>query len=442
MCADKNMLNSFDPEKSNSLSDEDQTLLKKRQQLLSPSYRLFYDNPLHLVKGEGVWLYDNQGNRYLDTYNNVVSVGHANPKVVEAIASQAAQLNTHTRYLHHGIVDYAEKLLATFPSPLSQVLFTCTGSEANDVALRVARFHTKGTGIIVTKLAYHGVTAAVSEVSPSLGESVPLHHGVRTVNAPDVYRNTPQQAEEQFLSEIKAAIKDMRRHGIKPAALLVDTLFTSDGIYSHPVGILAKAAELIQEAGGLFIADEVQAGFGRSGEQMWGFQRHNLVPDIVTMGKPMANGHPVAAVVAKPEILEAFGKESRYFNTFGGNPVSCAAAMATLEYIESENLLSRVSAVGERMRQGFNSLAQDFELIGDVRGAGSFVGVELVLDREQKTPAKAETGRFVNMMREQGVLLSATGTLGNVLKIRPPLVFEEEHVDILIDKARQVFSSL
>lgn len=442
MSKDKAMLNAFDPAAAGSLPAAERALIERRQRVLGTAYRLFYDNPLHIVRGEGVWLYDAAGERYLDAYNNVASVGHSHPRVVAAIAEQAAMLNTHTRYLHDGVVEYAERLVATFPSALSQAMFTCTGSEANDLALRIARSHTGASGVIVTELAYHGVTAAVAAVSPSLGKTVPLGVDVRAVSAPDTYRHDPATIGVWFAARVQEAIDDMLRHGIRPAALLVDTVFSSDGVYTDPAPFLAPAVEAIRAAGGLFIADEVQAGFARTGSCMWGFQRHGLVPDIVTMGKPMGNGHPIAGVVARPEIFERFGRDARYFNTFGGNPVSCAAALATLDVIQDEGLQANAARTGAYLRDKFREMARKHSWIGDVRGDGLFMGIELVKDQAAKTPATEETHRFVNLMREHRVLLSATGLRGNVLKLRPQLPFSLENADQLMQAADEVFAKL
>ncbi len=442
MSKDKAMLNAFDPAAAGSLPAAERALIERRQRVLGTAYRLFYDNPLHIVRGEGVWLYDAAGERYLDAYNNVASVGHSHPRVVAAIAEQAAMLNTHTRYLHDGVVEYAERLVATFPSALSQAMFTCTGSEANDLALRIARSHTGASGVIVTELAYHGVTAAVAAVSPSLGKTVPLGVDVRAVSAPDTYRHDPATIGVWFAARVQEAIDDMLRHGIRPAALLVDTVFSSDGVYTDPTPFLAPAVEAIRAAGGLFIADEVQAGFARTGSCMWGFQRHGLVPDIVTMGKPMGNGHPIAGVVARPEIFERFGRDARYFNTFGGNPVSCAAALATLDVIQDEGLQANAARTGAYLRDKFREMARKHSWIGNVRGDGLFMGIELVKDQAAKTPATEETHRFVNLMREHRVLLSATGLRGNVIKLRPQLPFSLENADQLMQAADEVFAKL
>lgn len=436
------MINAFDASAATNVAEQERALIARRERALGPAYRLFYANPVHLVRGEGVWLYDPDGKAYLDVYNNVACVGHCHPHVTAALSKQAATLNTHTRYLTDGIVDYAERLLSTFPKELSHVMFACTGSEANDLAYRAARTFTGGTGVIVTQLAYHGVTIAISEMSPSLGSGIELGSHVRTVPAPDLYRSGGKDVAETFAENVGKAIADMQAHGIRPAALLVDSIFASDGIYSDPAGFLAPAVDVIRKAGGVLIADEVQPGFGRTGEGMWGFARHGLIPEIVTMGKPMGNGHPMSAMVAQPHILEVFGERTRYFNTFGGNPVSCAAGMAVLEVIEQEGLIANAKDVGAYMRDGLRALAQRHELIGDVRGAGLFVGVELVKDRATLQPATAETSRLVNGLREKRVLISACGPGANVLKIRPPLVFSRANADIFLNAMDEVLTDI
>lgn len=437
---DQRMVNAFDPDTSGRLPQREQALIQRRQQSLGKAYRLFYEHPVHVVRGEGVWLYDPEGTPYLDVYNNVASVGHSHPRVVEAISRQAATLNTHTRYLNEVILDYAERLLETLPAETSQTMFTCTGSEANDLALRLAWNFTGGRGVIVTSHAYHGVTSSVAECSPAFGPNVPLGPHVHTVPPPDGYRYPEEEVGERFARNVQTAIEDLQRHGIQPAALLVDTLFTSDGVYADPPGFLAKAVEAIRAAGGVFIADEVQAGFARSGSHFWGFQRHGVTPDIVTMGKPMGNGHPIAGLAARPEIIDAFGSKVRYFNTFGGNPVSCAAGMAVLDVIREEGLQDNARETGAYLKAGFEALAQKHELIGDVRGAGFFLGVEMVTDRLRKTAATSETTHIVNALREHRILISATGPAGNILKVRPQLIFSKDNADRLLDALARVLS--
>jgi 4-aminobutyrate aminotransferase-like enzyme len=436
------MINAFDAGAANGLAAREQELVRRRTQSLGPSYRLFYQKPVHFVRGEGTWLYDAEGQAYLDAYNNVASVGHCHPHVVEAMTRQALQLNTHTRYLTDGIVDYAERLLQTFPAALDKVMFTCTGSEANDLAYRVACAHTGGTGFIVTELAYHGVTEVIARLSPSLGAGVTLGANVRTVPAPDTYRLDGQDVGAVFAAHVQAAVDDMLAHGITPAALLVDTIFSSDGVFAGAGGFLAPAVEVIRRAGGIFIADEVQPGFGRTGDAMWGFARHGVVPDLVTLGKPMGNGHPLAGLVGQSDILADFGEKVRYFNTYGGNPVSCAVGMAVLDVIENQGLQQNARVVGEQLRAGLRDLADHYPVIGDVRGAGLFIGAELVSDRASKMPAGAIATAVVNGMRERRVLISACGQGANILKIRPPLVFAAEQAEQFLDTLDSVLGEL
>jgi 4-aminobutyrate aminotransferase-like enzyme len=417
------MPNAFDPAAAGGLDADEAALVARRAKLLGPAYRLFYSHPLHVVGAEGVWLRGADGEAYLDAYNNVACVGHCHPRIVAAIAGQAAVLNIHTRYLTDLILDYAERLLATMPAEIGHVMFTCTGSEANDLALRLARAATGRTGIIVTENAYHGVTEALAGLSPSLG--VPLSGEARSVARPDPSDRTG----DGFAAGVKAAIDDLARSGLGPAALLVDTIFSSDGVLPDPPGFLAPAAEAIREAGGLLIADEVQPGFGRTGEAFWGFSRHGLVPDIVTMGKPMGNGHPVAAMAAKPALLEAFARNIRYFNTFGGNPVSCAAGMAVLDVIESEGLVENARRVGGGLKRAIEEMRSRRQAIAGVRGVGLYLGVDVV-DGDGR-PSRERAAAIVDAMRARRVLISATGKDGNVLKIRPPLVFQEEHAQVL-----------
>ncbi|WKA30990.1 aspartate aminotransferase family protein [Bradyrhizobium roseum] len=413
-------------------------MIARRSRLLGPAYRLFYDQPVQFIRGEGVWLYDTAGDRYLDAYNNVASVGHCHPRVVQAIARQAAVLNTHTRYLHETVLDFAEKLLATFPPEIGHVMFTCTGSEANDLALRVARTCTGGTGFIVTANAYHGVTSALAELSPALGLPLPEGSHVRLVPAPGSASN----AGQIFAGHVSDALADMKKHGIRPAALLVDTIFSSDGVFADPPGFLRPAVEAVRAEGALFIADEVQPGFGRCGGGMWGFARHGLVPDLVTMGKPMGNGHPVAGMAARPELLAEFGRRSRYFNTFGGNPVSAAAGIAVLDVIEAEALVQNAQRTGGYLTRLLMELQARHALIAEVRGAGLFVGVELRHGGPTGAPATAEAARIVNLLRERHVLISSAGPHANVLKIRPPLAFGAKHAEMLIETLDQALADV
>ena len=434
------MVNAYVPGSSPTLPERERALIERRERLLGPAYRLFYEEPVHLVRGEGVWLYDPEGRAYLDCYNNVASIGHAQPDVVAAVARQWATLNTHTRYLHDAIVDYAERLLATFPAPLGRVMLTCTGSEANDLAYRIAKAHTGGTGVIVTRLAYHGVTDAVSQFSPSLGPDVPLGPHVRTVAAPDPARHAGDDLGRAFAEDVRAALADLAAAGIRPAMMICDTIFSSDGIFADPPGFLAEAVAAVQAAGALFVADEVQPGFGRTGETMWGFTRHGVSPDLVTLGKPMGNGQPIAAVVMRPEVIESFGRKARYFNTFAGNPVSCAAAMAVLEVIARDRLMDNSRIVGGSLMAGLRRLAAGDDRLGEVRGAGLFLGVDLLDPSAGGRPDPRLASRVVNGLRRRRVLISAAGPSANVLKIRPPLVFAQSHADLFLDTLAEVLA--
>jgi 4-aminobutyrate aminotransferase-like enzyme len=418
------MVNAFDIETAGPLDPELRRIIERRAKLLGPAYKLFYRNPIQIVRGQGVHLYDADGQAYLDAYNNVPSVGHCHPRVVEAIARQAATLNTHTRYANTELLDYAERLLATFPAEIGHVMFACTGSEAVDLALRIARFRTGGQGTVITANAYHGVTTAAAEISPSLGPGVPLGRSVRTV-APPV-----EQAGHAFATRVSDAIADLGRHGIKFAAFIADSLFSSDGIRPGPAGFLRPVVDAVHEAGGLYIADEVQPGFARTGDAMWGFQRHGIVPDLVVMGKPMGNGMPISAVAARPEIIEEFGHQIRYFNTFGGNSVCVAAAAAVLDVIEAEGLAENARTVGRYLLRTLEEIAASTPRIAAVRGVGLYAGVDFVRPSTAEPDGDAAIA-VVNGLRDRHVLISATGPHGNTLKIRPPLPFATEHVDQL-----------
>ena len=427
------MPNAFRPG-ATALPEGEAALVARRQAALGPAYRLFYEHPLHLVRGEGVWLYDAEGRAYLDTYNNVASCGHCHPRIVAAMAEQAGLFASHTRYLHDRVLTLAERLLGTMPAEMGHVMFTCTGSEANDLALRIARAATGGTGVIVTENAYHGVTASVAEFSPSLGSGVPLGPHVRTVPPPDP-RRFAGDAAQGFADVVQAAINDLNRHGIPPAVLIVDTIFSSDGVFADPTGVLGPAVAAIRAAGGIFIADEVQPGFGRTGAGMWGFSRHGIVPDMISMGKPMGNGYPLAALALRPEVIAEFGRNARYFNTFGGNAVAAAVGNAVLDVIADEGLIENARTVGAGFADILRDLARQYAGLGQVRAAGLFLGVDVETDGH---PDGARAGRLVNGLREEGVLISATGPKGHVLKIRPPLTFSADNVAFFAERLERV----
>ncbi|MGA9572519.1 MAG: aminotransferase class III-fold pyridoxal phosphate-dependent enzyme [Lysobacterales bacterium] len=418
-----------------------QNLLQRRQRLMGKAYRVFYEQPVHIVAGEGVWLYDSDGRKYLDVYNNVPHVGHCHPRVVEAICKQAGKLNTHTRYLHELVLDYAEKLTAKFDEGLDIAMFACTGTEANELALRLARAITGATGMIVTDNAYHGNSWAIAQITTTYESSEKRADNIVTVPSPDSYRGPyagDPHAADKYAQHLQTAIDTLADRGLRPAAFIVDTIFSNEGLPTVPSGFLAKAVDIVHKAGGLFIADEVQPGFGRMGSHFWGFEKHAVKPDIVTMGKPMGNGYPVSAVVTSNAIVNAFARHSHYFNTFGGTPVACAAALAVLEVIEQEGLQANALETGQYLLQGLHELTSATPLIGDIRGSGMFIGIELVRDRTSLEPATTETARAVNLLRQNGVLIGSTGQFDNILKIRPPMVFSKDNADLLLQKLKLV----
>lgn len=431
------MVNGFDPSALEDLDPDIRAMIARRQKVLGPSYRLFYNNPVEVVRAEGARLYDSHGRSYLDAYNNVPAVGHSHPRVTEAVTAQLQQLNTHTRYVTEPILDYAERLTALFPAELSQVTFTCTGSEAVDLALRIARYATGKAGIIATTHAYHGTTTASAEISPSLGVNAPKGPDVIFVDAPDTSKEGGR-AGELFAARVLTAIQTLEDSGKGFAGFIADSIFSSDGVQSDPEGFLQPVANAVRKAGGVYIADEVQPGFGRTGTHWWGFSRHGITPDLVVLGKPMGNGLPIAAVVGRPEVLLPFGTDMRYFNTFAGNPVCIAAATAVLNVIQDENLMDNAVAVGNKLRQGLAALASRFPILGDIRGAGLFIGVDIC---DGSAPDGESAQRLVDELRSRRVLISCSGKYGNVLKIRPPLVFTAADANELLTIFAEVLQS-
>jgi 4-aminobutyrate aminotransferase-like enzyme/Ser/Thr protein kinase RdoA (MazF antagonist) len=411
-----------------------------RSKHLGPNLSLSYRRPLHIVGAYMQHLWDADGRRYLDGVNNVPHVGHQHPRVVEAVARQAALLNTNTRYLHPLIVELAERLTATLPEPLSVCWFVNSGSEANDLALRLARAHTGRRGIVALEGGYHGHTSALIEVSPykfdGRGGSGPPPH-VRVAPLPDPWRGrhtgTGPETGALYAAEVAHAARSLDEAGSPVAAFICEPVLSCGGQIVPPEGFLEEAFRAIRAAGGVAIADEVQIGFGRLGTHMWGFEARGAVPDIVTMGKPMGNGHPVAAVVTTPEIAASFDTGMEFFSTFGGNPVSCAAALTVLDVMQEEALQEHALREGAFLLRGLRELAGRHEAIGDVRGSGLFLGVELVRDREGQAPAAELASDVVNVLRDEPVLLSTDGPDRNVLKIKPPLAFGRDDAELLVD---------
>ena len=413
-----------------------ESLIERRKRVMGSKLYVFYDPPMHMIKGEGVWLTAADGRRYLDCYNNVPHVGHCHPHVVAALTRQIRQLNTNTRYLGQQVLDYSERLTATMPGDLKVCAFVNSGSEANDIAFRMAKTYTRATGGICMDFAYHGITEASDAFSPSGNHANTVPPYMRTLMAPDGYRGPYRYGTNDmgrlYAADADRAIAQLKQAGLGTAAFMIDSALMTNGVLEPVPGYVADVVARVRAAGGLVIGDEVQSGFGRMGTHMWGHQHHGIVPDIVTIGKPAGNGHPIGVVVTTPEILEAFLAEYAFFSTFGGNNVSCAAGLAVLDVIEREGLVENSRIVGDYLKTGLKGLMRKHDLIGDVRGTGLAIGVELVTDRKTLAPAAAETRRLLNLVRDEGVLVGSEGILGNVLKIRPPIVFSKENAEIAV----------
>ena len=407
-------------------------LIERRNRTIGPYSPLFYDEPLQFVSAKGVWFTEASGERYLDGYNNVPHVGHANERVVAALAQQAATLNVHTRYLNDRVVDYAEALLDTFDPRLDRVFFGNSGSEANELALRIARQLTGDTGVIVSDYSYHGTTITLAQMTTGLKTREPLGAHVRTLRIPDLDRDPRPEAEvlAETLAELDAAIESLEAAGFGLSAALFDPLFSTEGMPRIPAGLVTGIVDRVRAAGGLVIADEVQSGFGRTGTHMWGHEYAGMRPDLVTMGKPMGNGHPMSGVVTSAAVLEEFGPRNEFFNTFAGNPVSAAVGEAVLFEMSDHGMMARAEGLGERARTHLGELAERYDFIRAAKGTGLFLGLDFALDGE---PAPQLAKRVVEAMKRKHVLISRIGRDESVLKIRPPLAFSEQELPILLD---------
>ena len=420
---------------------------QQRQRYLGNANYHAYDQPIHVVRGQGVWLYDTEGGRFLDAYNNVPHAGHCHPRITQAISRQTAQLNTNTRYLYDVAAEYAEAITATLPEDLDTCYFVSSGSEANDLAWRLAACWTGNSGGLVTNNAYHGITEITYALSPAeYGIGSGRYPNIAGFAAPDDYRGAQQHVQqssgEQHAARVGSAIDQLASRDLNPAALFLDSVMSSDGIFVPPPGYLETAYDLVRSAGGLCIADEVQSGFGRMGKHMWGFQFCDVTPDIVTFGKPIAGGYPMGLVVTRGEIARAFEAQEDFFSTTGGNPVACAAALEMLRVIEEEGLLSNARRAGDELMAGLRRLGKRYPLVGDIRGSGLFIGVEMVKDPDTLEPAPSEAGRIVNALRHHGILIGKDGVYGNVLKIRPPMVFQNQHVELFLRKMESVLEEI
>jgi 4-aminobutyrate aminotransferase-like enzyme/Ser/Thr protein kinase RdoA (MazF antagonist) len=408
--------------------------LSRRHRLMGAGAELFYERPLHLVRASGVWMYDAQGQGYLDVYNNVPHVGHTHPHVVAAIQRQTAVLATHTRYLHAQILEYAERLTATLPGHLDACIFVNSGSEANDVAWRIAQFATGHKGGLVIEYAYHGITDAVAALTPSTGQ--PRDPRVVTLASPPSGRRAEDLLDTAELDaasrDAERAVRTLAERDLKPAAFFIDTAITSSGIFDAPPAWAQAISAPIRAAGALIVADEVQYGLGRSGSHLWGFERRGLAPDIVTLGKPVANGYPMGVVVANRTLIESFQKEFGFFSTFGGNPVAAAAALAVLEVLEREELMANAARTGAYLQARLAALGPRHPSLGGVRGAGLLLGLEV--QATGGLTARQSAKRIINFLAAQArVLIGYEGPDASILKLRPPMPFRPEHADRLVE---------
>ncbi len=415
-------------------SRDESGLMARRERLLGTGITTFYEDPVHIVRGESVWLFDAAGRRYLDVYNNVPCVGHANPHVVEAMRRQTETLIVHSRYLHEGILDYAERLTGLHADPITTVVFTCSGTEANEVAIQMARAATGARGLICTDAAYHGNSTEVRKLTRLREQKTPDY---RSIPMPQCYRPIEAGLDGEaltaaYLNRLQEQIDGFAADGVPFAGVLFCPILANEGLPDIPPRFMSRAAELVRAAGGLFICDEVQAGFARTG-RWWGYETAGFVPDIVVMGKPMGNGLPLAGVAASAELVGAFRESTRYFNTFASSPLQAAVGQAVIDVIEREKLTARVAAVGSYLRKQLRAIGENCEPIAEVRGHGLFVGMEWVKDRQSKVPDPDGAEVITNRLRQTGFLMGRAGQYGNVLKVRPPLVFKREHADLFLE---------
>ncbi|MBI90180.1 MAG: aspartate aminotransferase family protein [Candidatus Marinimicrobia bacterium] len=422
-------------------------LRKRRKNYLGPSLSLSYDEPLHIIKGKGQFLFDKNGKKYLDAVNNIQHVGHCHPKITEAFLNQNEKLNTNTRYLDETILNYAEALLEKLPAPLSKCYFTNSGSESNDLALRMARNRVKSLETIVLDGAYHGHLTSLIEVSPykynGLGGEGAVDH-VHAVPMPDPYRGKYRGPDSgsSYANEIKTLLDELTSKGKKVSSFIAESVMGCGGQIFPPKGFINMAYEEVRRSGGVCIADEVQIGFGRLGEHFWGFESHDVVPDIVTLGKSIGNGHPLSVLVTTDEMAEDFNNGMEYFNSFGGNPVSCTIGIAVLEILEEEQLQENAMNVGSKLLSMLSDIKSRYSEIGDVRGKGLFMGIEFIQNKTNLEPDGRIASLVVNEMKNKGILLSTDGPDHNVIKIKPPLVFNDENAHYLAENLDATLSKV
>lgn len=416
---------------SHSEDSQLRTLQERRDRVMGPGAPAFYESPVHLVRGEGVWLFGADGKRYLDVYNNVPVAGHSHPRIVEAMHRQAATLNVHSRYVSEEVVAYAERLMGLHADPLSSVVMGCSGTEALEVAVQTARIATGGSAFLISNATYHGNSTEIRRMTFG-----PFEPEYARVPFPEAYRPLREGASESelrdlYLDEIRNAIAELAKQDIPLAGMIFCPIFANEGLPDVPEGFLAAAARIVRDAGGLVILDEVQAGFGRSG-RWWGYEVMDCVPDIVTMGKPMGSGLPLSGTGMSFELAKTFHEKCFYFNTTAATPLQAAVGNAVLDVMEEEGLVENAAKVGGFLKSELTRFVDRYERVGDMRGHGLFIGIEWVKDAETRKADRLGAAEFVERMKEKGFLMGAAGQRRNVLKIRPPLVFEKSHAELLL----------
>jgi len=409
----------------------------KRTQFMGES-PLFYKEPIYLEKGEGVWLYDKAGKKYLDVYNNVPVAGHCHPRIIASLTDQASKLNVHSRYISDVVVDYSEKLVSLHSDNLSKLQMACSGTEAVEIAIKMARIHTGGQGIICSNATYHGNSHETFRMT--IG---PFEPEFRRVTYPESYRPIKEGLSQEelctlYLKEVEKQIEGFSQDGIKFAGLIFCSLFANEGLPDFPKDYLTKVSKLVRDSGGVLILDEVQAGFGRTGT-WWGYQLSNVSPDIAVMGKPMGSGLPVSGVIATEEISDTFHEKAFYFNTTAATPLQAAVAGTVIDIIQDEGLVENAEKIGGYLKTELLKIKDDFDYLGDVRGPGLFIGLDIVDNKEDKNPDKEKAIEIVEILKSKGVLISNAGQYRNVLKLRPPLVFDIDNANFLLDTLNQAF---
>ena len=409
----------------------------KRNQFMGDS-PLFYKEPINLESGEGVWLYDKSGKKYLDVYNNVPVAGHCHPRIVASLTDQASKLNVHSRYVSDVVVDYSEKLISLHSDNLSKLQMACSGTEAVEVAIKMARIHTGGQGIICSNATYHGNSHETFRMT--IG---PFEPEFRRVTYPESYRPIKEGLLEEdlcalYIKEVEKQIEGFNQDGIKFAGLIFCSIFANEGLPDFPKDYLSKVSKLVRDSGGVVILDEVQAGFGRTGT-WWGYELSNVSPDIAVMGKPMGSGLPVSGVVTTEEISDSFHEKAFYFNTTAATPLQAAVGGTVIDIIQDEGLIENAEKIGGYLKAELLKIKDDFDYLGDIRGPGLFIGLDIVDNKEDKNPDREKAIEIVEILKGKGVLISNAGQYRNVLKLRPPLVFDSSHADFLLDELRASF---